>query len=395
MATPDETPVDSIGTDDPGTGIPPFPLMRIPPLLSESRGPSLPPPRGKRPLRVRALAFARRILVRVERVVLHAAVIVVLAVMVFRLMLYPARSEQQAIDALKKDYSAGVSRSTFATDDPDKTPTDWEWIVTAATHGGLWHVQEKSVGFGPKLPKEKHHLLRRIRCITELRIWGDSFTDADMQRLCNLNSLVSLELHCPRVTGEGLAALESPEIKLLDLSESGIGDVAMSSLTKMPKLALLKLDKTHITDAGLEPLEGNSSIAWLTLNETRITDRGVASICKLGDLYAGLELAGTDITDDALASIPGCFAQRFLSLQRTRVTDQGLLELRAEPEILDVSETGVQLGPEAAVWIAALPNPITIWAVGNGIPPERSAALEVPGRVKIYVGPRENPRDDK
>lgn len=105
------------------------------------------------------------------------------------------------------------------------------------------------------------------------------------------------------------------------------------------------------------------------------------------NLEFSLDLEGTDITGDALPMLPPFFAQRYLGLNRTSLTDRGLATLAVEPESLDVSETGVQLGPAAAAWLAGLTNPIEVWAEGHGIPPERAEPLGVPDRIRLFVGP--------
>ncbi|MEN6451859.1 MAG: hypothetical protein ABFC96_15320 [Thermoguttaceae bacterium] len=77
------------------------------------------------------------------------------------------------------------------------------------------------------------------------------FADADLERVAELKSLLSLRLRCSRVTDDGL-----------------------KYVARLPQLTELSLSDTSITDAGLEHLTGLSRLKYLTLSRTNVTDAG-------------------------------------------------------------------------------------------------------------------------
>src|SRR3954468_6275703 len=99
-------------------------------------------------------------------------------------------------------------------------------------------------------------LLSAAPNLQKLVVWGVGITDAGLDHLIGLSSLVDLQLLKTRVTDVGLAKLVGlKKLKSLDLQRNaGITNAGMASVSKIPELTYLTLMYTLVGDPGLAPL---------------------------------------------------------------------------------------------------------------------------------------------
>jgi hypothetical protein len=113
----------------------------------------------------------------------------------------------------------------------------------------------------------------------------------------------------------------------VDLSRSSITDADLVLLKALPELEVLDLRLTSIGDAGVARLDGTKALRFLNLFRTRLTDAGLDHLAG----NAGLEtllMGGTQVTDEGLARLKAFSRLRKLSVFDTQVGDAGIGHLR-------------------------------------------------------------------
>lgn len=76
----------------------------------------------------------------------------------------------------------------------------------------------------------------------------------------------------------------SGQLVWLKLSNTAVGDAALTQIAKLKNLHKLHLEQTKITDAGLSNLKGLQNLAYLNLYGTAISDAGLAELTGLKNL---------------------------------------------------------------------------------------------------------------
>lgn len=110
----------------------------------------------------------------------------------------------------------------------------------------------------------------------------------------------------------------SEQLVWLKLSNTTVGDAAMTQLAKLKNLHKLHLEQTKITDAGLKNLKSLQYLEYLNLYGTAITDVGLVELASMKNL-------------------------RTVYLWQTKVTPEGIAQLRkAMPQLEVVSGLDAQ-----------------------------------------------------
>ena len=108
-------------------------------------------------------------------------------------------------------------------------------------------------------------------------------TDADLDRVVQLERLASLNLNGSSITDEGLRQLKNlGDLEVLDLRNTPITDDGLEHLQAFPKLEHLNLSGTQITGAGLAHLGSLTHLRVLMLSENRIDDEALSQLSSLG-----------------------------------------------------------------------------------------------------------------
>lgn len=142
----------------------------------------------------------------------------------------------------------------------------------------------------------------------------------------------------------------------VDLSRSAVTDADLVLFEALPDLEVLDLRLTSIGDAGVARLEATKALRFLNLFRTRLTDAGLGHLAG----NAGLEtllVGGTQVTDDGVARLRAFPRLRKLSVFDTQVGDAGLEHLRglSRLEILLLGKSRVTAAGRERI-SAALPN---------------------------------------
>lgn len=244
-------------------------------------------------------------------------------------------------------------------DEPEQSPISFEneravaqWVVDR--HHGLVHVvtdSGKRVPINQSLPEEDFHVVGvYMRDAPDL-------TDADLQRLQDLQKLEMIQFENVSITGEGLQSLRgSKTINNVTLTGSQFTDVALYEVATFPRLGILNLRGTQVTDKGIKALADLPDLHYLWLVDVPLTDeslgdialfpaldtlviknngprrmakisnRGIRLLNSLHNLKH-LDLTNTDVSDEALSTLQHVGRLEKLRLDGTAVTDAGLASL--------------------------------------------------------------------
>lgn len=171
--------------------------------------------------------------------------------------------------------------------------------------------------------------------------------------------------YCPRVTSRGLAVIaEYPELRVLVLDGTGVGDEGLAHVQGLSNLRELNLYRTKVTDAGMMHLARMSKLETLVLgncravgdigarhlavlvtlkelnlSHTQLTDVGLEYLRPLVGLET-LTLVDTKITDAGLKHLAAFADLRFLNLGENAISDAGLAKLKALPKLEGLHVTG-------------------------------------------------------
>ncbi len=185
--------------------------------------------------------------------------------------------------------------------------------------------------------------VRNLPYLLRLVLSHSAISDAGMENLRDLNSLVMLDLDGTSITDVGLAHLRGlKNMEGLILGDTQITSAGLQNLSGMVKLTGLRLAGTRIDDQGLLHLKNMSDMTILDLDGTPLTDNGLASLRHMAQM-SELKLVGTNISGDGLAHLAGMKELSVLDLSFTRVTDAGLAHLRDLSRLSELSlvETGI------------------------------------------------------
>jgi hypothetical protein len=169
---------------------------------------------------------------------------------------------------------------------------------------------------------------------------------------------VAMELgELPNVTDEASAAdalakfgatVEKDDenhVLVVDATNTGLTDTALSWLRHFPKLNVLQLGGTAITDAGIGELSGLKALEFLYLDRTEISDAKLESLAGLENLVV-LVLERTRVSGAGIAKLDGLLELRTLNLAFCSVTDEQLAACGQFPnlEVATLNRTGMK-GP--------------------------------------------------
>ena len=134
--------------------------------------------------------------------------------------------------------------------------------------------------------------------------------------------------------------------------------------------------RTDLTDADLPDLVAFPELRELNLRETGVTDNGMTHLAELQNLEF-LGLTGTRITDDGLHHLTRLTELRFLTLGNTKITDEGLETLAECPRLEAINLKATRVSPEG---VAKLQNRLPLCRVITDSlnAPQTSTSLETP-----------------
>lgn len=300
----------------------------------------------------------------------------------------PAYRVRSLLKALKQVKEAGgVGDATIQSSLPRS------WTATAARwklKQYLWMFDTRVTEIRASHPTVNDEWLIRIRAfnsLTALNVEGSSVTDSGLIHCSPLSGLRALSLRNTVITGRGMAYLNCPDLRLLDVSGSKWSDAGMAQLYRFDLLSELQCSDTSITNLGLASLAGSRhhNLQEINLVRTSITGDGLTHLARLrgltnirlstaniskalrglpfldtlyldGDLpderqchylpdCAELYFVNSPINDEALRVIANSHCGKSvtrISTDSPRLTDRGLLYLTNVAQLNAISSNGTQ-----------------------------------------------------
>ena len=189
-------------------------------------------------------------------------------------------------------------------------------------------------------PEEYLSQIAVLPCLETLVVGGLTFTDEDLDRLKNIDTLLRLVLDSTSVTDDGIGSLKkalpalaihkSQRRSILAVREYG-GEFSVRTITTVSgasEATDVYLAATQFDDVGMMNFIVLTEVERLDLTGTHITDAGLAHLKSLAKLRL-LYLNGTQVTDDGLSHLMGPTNLRWLFLPGAgQVTDARVKELQ-------------------------------------------------------------------
>jgi hypothetical protein len=128
-------------------------------------------------------------------------------------------------------------------------------------------------------------------------------------------------------------AARLPQLKALDLGETGIYDDALKALARLPNLESIYLDRTRISDSGIKHLAAIERLAWLDLSDTKVTAKSAQTLAQFKSLHH-LFLSGASLSAEDVGWITTLNRLRSLGLES--VPDESVKELSKLTDLKDL-----------------------------------------------------------
>lgn len=181
-------------------------------------------------------------------------------------------------------------------------------------------------------------VLQRLKKLTRVTLTDTAIGDAGLLHLGAVENLQDLQIGGTQVTDDGLAHLQSLDLRTLYLSDTAISDAGLLQLREFDKLYNLHLSRTSVTDEGMRTLQTLPRLDSVFLEGTDITDAGVAHLVRQARL-SGVRLAGTKVTDAGVKQLLYLPRLGNVSLGGTQATDRSLGYLRKARKLRYLSLT--------------------------------------------------------
>ena len=203
---------------------------------------------------------------------------------------------------------------------------------------------------GSKITDAELAYLTQLPHLETLLLGETQITDRGLPTIAKIQSLKELSLEHADVTHVAVRELKRSRpdlnIEVYEASLVGLGHLKPylphGTLDEDYELVSLDLLGSDVKDKDLEPLVKCRRLRMLNLSETSVGDAGIKHLAPLSNLEE-LWLRGTNVTDDSLAIIGQLKHLRALSLAETTISDAGVERLRELPqlEILHLGNTQV------------------------------------------------------
>ena len=166
--------------------------------------------------------------------------------------------------------------------------------------------------------------------------------DAAIRFVGELKDLRLLDVSQTAVGQLGLQSVgKAKSLEILFMSTTTVGDDEVKHLTELTNLTTLFANQTRITDAAAVQLAKLPKLNTVHLSETRLTDQGIATLAALP--LRNVAFSGNPITDRGVEALRACTNIAVLRLSNTKVGDDGVVAMRllTKLQILDLNGTQV------------------------------------------------------
>jgi hypothetical protein len=195
-----------------------------------------------------------------------------------------------------------------------------------AEMGNYWKEGDASVNCGDYVVRYIHSTPpKTLNAIVNSK----EVTDAGLEHLKGLTSLLTLDLNNTKVTDAGVVYFKGmTSLQTLWLNNTKVADSGLEHLKGLTSLLTLYLNDAQVTGTGLEHLKELSSLQTMLLNNTKVTDAGLEHLKGLTSLQA-LLLNNTKVTDAGLVHLKELTSLQTLDLRGTSVTTTGVAVLQS------------------------------------------------------------------
>jgi hypothetical protein len=141
--------------------------------------------------------------------------------------------------------------------------------------------------------------------------------------------VIKVDLHQTTISDRDLAVLTAfPDLQILDLRLTGVGDEGVAHLKNLTKLRFLNLFRSQLTDTGLTYLNRMSELETLLIGGTKVSDKGMVHLKSFKKLKK-VSLFDTQVGDAGLDQLAGLAKLQVLLLGKSQVTEAGIKRIEA------------------------------------------------------------------
>jgi len=187
-------------------------------------------------------------------------------------------------------------------------------MIVATISTIFWPVdppEQKLISKGAKLCYALNETL-----LVGAKLEGDDYGDDEVIIAASIPSMQRLSLAGSLVTVRGIRALQSlSKLTSLDLSDTDLGDDAVSELSALSSVRELELNRCRwLKDADLSYLSKMKSLELLSLNETSISVGGLAQLQEFPALKLVRLERCQQIDDSAIDAIVSLCGKRNINI---------------------------------------------------------------------------------
>jgi Leucine-rich repeat (LRR) protein len=200
-------------------------------------------------------------------------------------------------------------------------------------------------------------VVKTLPHLKRLNLRGTKITDSTLQLINRLSALESLDIGFAQVTDSGIGQLALPDLKELSIGGNKLTDAGLQALRQMPTLTSLDLSGAQRTDSGLwsvsltesgiDAISTLKDLRHLRLNGVAISTRGLERLKGLSKLERLDLQACPRVSDDAMAFLVSLPALRVLDVTASAITAETVSKLRKAKPGLQVIATGFRPGDPA------------------------------------------------
>lgn len=198
--------------------------------------------------------------------------------------------------------------------------------------------------------------LAAIKTIRNMRLIKTKVTDQGVAHLKDHPAIEFLDLQDVNTCGN--ASLETaatlPKLKKLRVYGPQFTDAGMEHVAKIKSLVELSMEQSGVGDAGFEKIAGLSELKKISMYGTQISDASLDKLTGLAKLQE-LELRGT-ATGATLNWLKNFPALKALSLEETYFTDDGIPALLEAKTVEDLNLRMATLNKDSLLKLAAMKN---------------------------------------
>lgn len=196
-----------------------------------------------------------------------------------------------------------------------------------------------------------------------------------------------------RVKGDGASLIRQlKKLNRLEIATASVTDADLACVRPLADLEELNLSGNAVTDEGLVFLSGHPKLRSLNLSFTQVQGRGITALVKAGELQelTSLSVGHLTLTDEFAEALVRLSTLEHLDLSQTTCTDKGMTLLRAFKRLksLNLAECNGIKGPGLQI-LGELPDLEYLYLDRNRQIEDQHLALLTAMKTLKYVGLRD------